>query len=59
MNDELDILLFRKDCLERQRARLLEAIAADADEIARIDHELSVLKSQELEVCLIASEPKR
>ena len=53
---EFDDLLFRRDCLECQRQRLLESIAADADEIARIDKKLEVLKSQLLEKSLIHAE---
>jgi hypothetical protein len=58
MTDEYDLLLW-KDCLPRQRARLHEAIAADADEISRIDHELAIIHSQKLEESLLQAEIKK
>jgi hypothetical protein len=58
MNDEYDLLLFKKDYLERQKKRLLAQIADDNAELLRINHELDMLRSQELEESLLNVEPK-
>jgi len=44
------------EALQKRRLTLLESIAKAADEIAAIDREIAILRSQELEADLIQAE---
>ncbi|MDD1742078.1 MAG: hypothetical protein LUQ47_01985 [Methanotrichaceae archaeon] len=48
----IDVLQFKRGCLQRRRGKLLKEIAICADEIKSIDPRLAVIRSGELEMDL-------